>query len=367
MCASVAIARQSTSPASQPSWSRRGIAERLLQPISSLRRRTGSVPVNSGRSRRGSRVSAASVVQRGHDVARSRARAIERIARPRRGEVAPLRELPRRLPQPVDRPIVAAAKRRARAAPGARLPADRRALLEPAPERLVEEAGRRGLGQHLEQRIDAGLDRPLAQQIGAEAVDRADVRLLELRQRMRRAALARHRHGRRATRAPSSCFAQPQFQLAGGLLGERDRDDLSRRPSRGRRDDAHDAVDERGRLAGAGRGLDDERGRRGRGDELAGLRVAIGEVVRDAPLMASLAARPDRRAVRGLPRGVARLVRAADGAEVTPRARALARAPQAGSPSSMARSMISSASRPARRFASVSGIACSANPPAVVQ
>ena len=69
------------------------------------------------------------------------------------------------------------------------------------------------------------LDRPLAQQVGAEAVNRADVRLLEVGERRveapaLRAALAG------PLRARFELRAQPQLQLAGRLLGERHRDDL---------------------------------------------------------------------------------------------------------------------------------------------
>jgi hypothetical protein len=46
-------------------------------------------------------------------------------------------------------------------------------------ERLVEDPVGARLGEHLEQGIDARLDRPFAQQIGAEAVNRADVRFLQ--------------------------------------------------------------------------------------------------------------------------------------------------------------------------------------------
>ena len=53
--------------------------------------------------------------------------------------------------------------------------------------------------------------------------------------------------------------AQPELELAGGLLGEGHRDDSAElgAPARQHRDDP---VDQRGGLAGAGRGLDDERG-----------------------------------------------------------------------------------------------------------
>ena len=108
--------------------------------------------------------------------------AVERISRPRAGEVAPLGELPRRVAQPIDRAVVAAEGRTPQR-PAHALGRIRQLLLEPSAERIVEQPRRRRLGEHFEQRIDARLDRPLAQQIGAEAVDGADVRLLESRER----------------------------------------------------------------------------------------------------------------------------------------------------------------------------------------
>ena len=51
--------------------------------------------------------------------------------------------------------------------------------LDPGPERLVEQPLRLRFGQDREQRIDARLDRTLAQQLGAEPVNGADVRFLE--------------------------------------------------------------------------------------------------------------------------------------------------------------------------------------------
>ena len=53
-------------------------------------------------------------------------------------------------------------------------------------------------------------------------------------------------------------FAQPQLQLAGGLLAERHRDDLADRGALVL-DQRDDAADQLGGLAGAGRGLDDQR------------------------------------------------------------------------------------------------------------
>ena len=71
-------------------------------------------------------------------------------------------------------------------------------------------------------------------------------------------------------------LAQPELQLAGRLLGERDGDNLADiRSSFG--DDPHDAADERGGLAGPGGRLDDQRGVEVLGD--APPRVSVGHGV----------------------------------------------------------------------------------------
>ena len=104
--------------------------------------------------------------------------------------------------------------------------------------------------------------------------------------------------GRCAARALEP-LAQPQLQLAGRFLGERHRDDLADlRAARG--EDADDPLDQLRRLAGAGRGFDDEGRRRGRGDEGARLRSVSAVVGPDLQrrVMASPSARSDRRAAR---------------------------------------------------------------------
>ena len=53
--------------------------------------------------------------------------------------------------------------------------------------------------------------------------------------------------------------AEAELHLAGGLLGEGDGDERAQR-GLARSQEREDALDERGGLAGAGRGLDDERG-----------------------------------------------------------------------------------------------------------
>ena len=53
-------------------------------------------------------------------------------------------------------------------------------LLDPIAERFVEQPYRRPFAQDLEGGIDPRLDGPLAEEVGAEAVDRAYVRFFEL-------------------------------------------------------------------------------------------------------------------------------------------------------------------------------------------
>ena len=186
--------------------------------------------------------------------------AIEDAARPRSREVAPLREVPRRPAQAIDRRVFArdGAEALPDGSPQRAAHAFARILelrLDPRAERVLEQALRLRLGQHREQRIDARFDWTLAQQLRAEAVDRADVRFLQRLQRgVHRVALAglrmRSRHVER--------LAQPQLQLPRRFFRERDRDDPFhlRAPAR---QDPHDTVHELRRLPRSGGRLDNER------------------------------------------------------------------------------------------------------------
>ena len=70
--------------------------------MSSLNRRTGSVPAKSGSFfEAGLRVRSGDLVEL-RDQRTNLGIPIEGVPCPRRGEVAPLREIPRRLPQPID-------------------------------------------------------------------------------------------------------------------------------------------------------------------------------------------------------------------------------------------------------------------------
>src|SRR5262249_60009435 len=102
--------------------------------------------------------------------------------RPRRGEIAPLGELPRSPAEPIDRRVFARGVPEALPDGSPERPANPfgRVLeltLDPAAERLIEQPRSLGLRQHREQGIDARLDGTLAQQLRAEAVDRTDVRV----------------------------------------------------------------------------------------------------------------------------------------------------------------------------------------------
>ena len=179
---------------------------------------------------------------------------------PRRGMVAPLEQLTAGPLQARDRRIVVFVLAEAPHghAPERAPHAFARGVefaLQPVGEGFVEEARGLPFGEHGERRIDARLHGPLAQQVGAEAVDRADVRFLE--------ALhgAFERRGCLAGGGGARVFellAQPQLEFAGRLFRERDGHDLVDGGAAGF-DEAHDALHEFGRLAGAGGGFDHER------------------------------------------------------------------------------------------------------------
>ena len=198
-------------------------------------------------------------------------------AGPGRGMVAPLQQVAPGPLQALDRRIVVLVL----AEPPRRPPPQRpphafarrvEFTLQPVGERLVVQARALIVGEHREGGIDPGLYRPLAQQVGAEAVNRADVRFLE--------ALHRRRQARRGNTGGSRArvlelLAQPQLELAGRLLGERDGDDLID-PGPAGLDQPHDALHEFGGLAGAGGGLDDQRAVQRVADEGAVAGVGVG-------------------------------------------------------------------------------------------
>jgi hypothetical protein len=129
---------------------------------------------------------------------------------------------------------------------------------EPGIERAAENGLRLIVGCHREQRIDAGVDRPLAQEIGAQRVDGGDARPLQLLQRgLQARALLRRGERRRPLRLHP--LADAQLHLARGLLGERHRDDL-RELGPPLLEKGEDARHQDGGLPGSGGRLDNEGG-----------------------------------------------------------------------------------------------------------
>ena len=179
---------------------------------------------------------------------------VERVPPPGAGEVAMLGKIPSRLPEQLAR------RRFPRAQLAPQQPAHpfRRigdGPLEPGVERLIEQAVLLFAGGDLEDRIDARLDRPFPQEVGAEGVDGADGRRLQAFQRSGQ-AIALLGAGAAARRLQLG--AQAQLHLAGGQVGEGQRKDpVERGPAAAHQGD--DARHQLGRLPGAGGGLHDQR------------------------------------------------------------------------------------------------------------
>ncbi len=184
--------------------------------------------------------------------------AIERVATPGSGEVPVAAELPRGLAQGLPGAQAVAPARAAAedAAHPLRRGAER--LLEPGVEAVLEEPLGLLLGHDLEEWVDARLDRKLPEHVGAERVDGADARHLEVPERAIEVLPNGGRDAALVAR-PLEAGAEAELHLAGGLLGERHGDDAVevREPGAQDRDDA---VHQHGGLAGAGRCLDEEGG-----------------------------------------------------------------------------------------------------------
>jgi len=125
---------------------------------------------------------------------------------PRGGEVAPLDELPRRSPQQTARTLVAGAPAEDAAH---RLPGIRQLLLEPAVEGAVEEALGHVPRRHREERVDARLDRPLAEQSAQNEW------IVPMRASSSWRSASSSASAMRARRASSIAFRSRSFQLAG--------------------------------------------------------------------------------------------------------------------------------------------------------
>ncbi len=235
-------------------------------------------------------------------------------------------------------------------------------LLQPGLERQVVETRRLVLREDLKLRVDTRLDRPLAQQVGAEPVDGADTRLFQVPQGLLEpvASVA----GLALSRG-FELFAQAQFQLAGRLLGERHGDDLvdggAGVPGREHVDDARDQL---GGLARAGRRLDDV-GVRQVGPDA----IAVGGIGLSTRGVVTTCLARRRGPGSGLP--IFRPVRRSSPEPQTTLKSHHSHAPSFGYGASTAcstpRSTISSTSSPIRRVVSVNGTERSANSPAAVQ
>ena len=178
---------------------------------------------------------------------------LERLDPPRGGEVPDVDEPEACVAKLVDGPELAEHALAQQAAHARRRVRQR--ALEPPIEDAVVEPARLLLGCDLEARVDARLQRPLLQQVRAEAVDRADVRFLELEEPPVEPR-AHARVGELGTR-PLELAPETELQLARRLLRERHRDEVAQLAPAAL-DDLDDPPDERGRLSRAGRGLDDE-------------------------------------------------------------------------------------------------------------
>ena len=193
--------------------------------------------------------------------ARERAGPIEALASPRGGEITPLRQLQSCAAQSLERGVlVCLSHPRQAARPTERTPDTLGRVLEtffePAGKRLIEETLGLPLGEHAEQRVDPCFDGTLAEQVGAEPVNGADVRLLEVLD----GVLETRCGGGIARRAALLVQPLPQakLQLARGLLGERHGNDLVHARAPGR-EHQENPVHELGCLARTRRRLDHER------------------------------------------------------------------------------------------------------------
>ncbi len=183
-----------------------------------------------------------------------------------------MREFERRVEQRSRRSVVLAIVIGARQHPSDSRPWRAKHLFEPSIERPTQQGVRFVLRSDLEQRIDAGLDRPLLEQVAAERMDRADARLFELFERSVEARVLTEVGCIAATML--DLFADAELEFAGGFLGECNRYDLVQRGAAGG-DHRDDSPHQLGGLAGARCGFDHRRYVELAGDPVA--RGLIGE------------------------------------------------------------------------------------------
>ena len=197
-----------------------------------------------------------------------RRRAVERIPPPGAVEIAVLDQIAPGLPQQLARRHVAGPDLAPQEAPYAfgRIADD---ALEPGFERLVEEPLLLFTGRDREYRIDPRLDRPLAQQVGAERVDGPDRRDLEHAERARQPPL--FLRGALGTRR-LQLGPEPQLHFARSQIRECYREDTveGRVAEADQRDDARHQL---GGLARSGGSLDHQRAGEIAADSLARCRV----------------------------------------------------------------------------------------------
>ncbi len=200
-----------------------------------------------------------------------RGAAVQPVAPPRAVEVTVLGQVHPGAPQELARRRVVAAHLAPQEPPHAlgRVADD---ALEPGVERLAEKPLLLLARGDVEDRVDARLHRPLAQQVGAERMDGADGRHFESSQR-RGEALALLGRAFRARRLQLA--AQAQLHLARRQVGEGDGQDAVE-PGAPRAHQLDDARHQLGGLARPGRRLDDESGVQVAADALAGRLVLHG-------------------------------------------------------------------------------------------
>ncbi len=156
-------------------------------------------------------------------------------------------------------------------------------LIQPQLPMVVEEPVERRAVVFVKLRVDAGFERVKPQQIGGEAVDRADIAALHVSERVMDAAVQfvfreLVERDQRFHLAPGfrlgiagglavepdveeslQALAQPELHFIGGFVGEGEGDDLGDLQRLGiAQQQMHQAIDEQGRLAGAGAGGDDQ-------------------------------------------------------------------------------------------------------------
>ena len=255
-------------------------------------------------------------------------------------EVPPFRQLPGRAPQAPRRAVAARLTERGPVPAPERAPHARRRVvqgrLQPAVEHLPEQALRAAVVENLEPGVDAGLHGALPQQVGAECVDGADLRLLQVGDGLVEAPVALGGGGVGPGRGgvPPGLLersSKPQLQLARGLLGEGDGQDLVHGGAPGR-EHLDDALHQDAGLPRPGGRLHDDRLVERRPDAVPDVRVGERRHAHRGALIGGPGGQPDRGAAHHpcVPRAAPRPVRTRPGSRTT--GRHPPAAPEAGCP-----------------------------------